>query len=166
MPRAPFQVLVLPYRRRANGAYEFAVFRRADAAIWQGLAGGGEDDESPAQAARREGLEEAGIPRDAPYRALDARASVPVIFFRESHHWGEAVYVIPEYAFGVDVGDRPLRLTAEHAEVRWLSGAAAQRLVRFDSNRVALWELHQRLRGLGPRATGPERRGPPAVGSG
>ncbi len=164
MPRAPFQVLVLPYRRLADGAYAFAVFRRADAAagagVWQGLAGGGEDDETPEQAARREGLEEAGIPPDASYRALDARASIPVIFFRDSHLWGETVYVIPEYAFGVDVGDLgdlgdlrdgALRLSAEHTEMRWVSGAEAQRLVRFDSNRVAIWELHQKLLGLGPR---------------
>jgi dATP pyrophosphohydrolase len=151
MPRAPFQVLVLPYRRRSDGVYEFAIFRRADADIWQGLAGGGEDDETPEQAARREGLEEAGIPLDALYRALDARASVPVTAFRDSHRWGEAVYVIPEHAFGVDVGDRPLRLSVEHTEVRWVHSAEAQRLVRFDSNRVALWELHQKLRGLGPR---------------
>jgi dATP pyrophosphohydrolase len=152
MARAPFKVLVLPYRRRSDGAYEFAIFHRADADVWQGLAGGGEDGETPEQAARREGFEEAGIPQDAPYRKLDARASVPVIFFRDSHRWGEAVYVIPEHAFGVDVADHPLRLSAEHTEVRWVSGAEAQGLVRFDSNRVALWELHQKLRGLGPRA--------------
>ena len=41
MPRAPFQVLVLPYRRGDDGAYEFALFRRADASLWQGIAGGG-----------------------------------------------------------------------------------------------------------------------------
>ena len=152
MPRAPFQVLVLPYRRRTDGAYEFAVFRRADADVWQGLAGGGEDRETPEQAARREGLEEGGIPLDTPYQALDARASIPVIFFRDSDLWGEAVYVIPEHAFGVDVGDRPLRLSTEHTEVRWVPGVEAQQLVSFDSNRVALWELHQKLRGRGPRA--------------
>ena len=154
MLRAPFQVLVLPYRRLPDGAYAFAVFRRADAGVWQGLAGGGEDDETPEQAARREGLEEAGIPPSASYRALDARASIPVIFFRDSHLWGETVYVIPEHAFGVDVGDvgdDALPLSAEHTDVRWVSGAEAQRLVRFDSNRVAIWELHQKLLGLGPR---------------
>jgi dATP pyrophosphohydrolase len=155
MPRAPFQVLVLPYRRRPGGDYEFAVFRRADAGYWQGLAGGGEDGETPEQAARREGLEEAGIPLDAPYQALDSLASIPVIHFRDSHRWGEAVYVIPEHAFGVAVGDHTLRLSTEHTEVRWVSGAEAQRLVRFDSNRVALWELQQRLDGRGPRGTGP-----------
>ena len=96
MPRAPFQVLILPYRRRADGEYEFAVFRRADVDAWQGIAGGGEDDETPEQVARREALEEGGIPPDAAYLALDARASIAVTGFRDSHRWGEAVYVIPE----------------------------------------------------------------------
>ena len=153
MPRAPFQVLVLPYRRRADGDYEFAVFRRADAEGWQGIAGGGEDDETPGQAARREALEEGGIPGDALYLALDTRASVPVTCFRDSHLWGDAVFVIPEYAFGVDVSDRTIRLSDEHTEVRWVSWAEARQLVRFDSNRVALWELNEKIRGLGPRAT-------------
>ena len=154
MPRAPFQVLVLPYRRRVDGDYEFAVFRRADAEFWQGIAGGGEADETPGQAARREALEEGGIPGDALYLALDTRASVQVTSFRDSHLWGDAVFVIPEYAFGVDVGDRPIRLSDEHTEVRWVSCAEARQLVRFDSNRVALWELNQKIRGLGPRDAG------------
>ena len=51
--RAPFQILVIPFRRTAAGL-EFAVLRRSDADYWQFVAGGGEDDETPLQAARRE----------------------------------------------------------------------------------------------------------------
>ena len=47
MPRAPFQVLVLPYRKSAE-AFEFAVFHRSDDACRQGIAGGGEYDRSSA----------------------------------------------------------------------------------------------------------------------
>lgn len=49
--RAPFQVLVLPYRRTEGGLF-YAVFRRLDCAYWQGLAGG-EVREAPPQAARQ-----------------------------------------------------------------------------------------------------------------
>lgn len=42
--RAAFQVLVLPYRQTSQGT-EFALFRRADADCWQGVAGGGEAGE-------------------------------------------------------------------------------------------------------------------------
>ena len=40
MARAPFQILVFPYRRRGD-KFEFALFRRADDGYWQGIAGGG-----------------------------------------------------------------------------------------------------------------------------
>jgi hypothetical protein len=36
MPRAPFQVLVLPYRRMGPHV-EYAIFRRSDNDAWQGL---------------------------------------------------------------------------------------------------------------------------------
>jgi dATP pyrophosphohydrolase len=76
--RAAFQFLVLPYRQSADGL-QYALFRRADADYWQGVAGGGEADESPLQAARRETAEEAGLVGDHEFVALDARATIPVV---------------------------------------------------------------------------------------
>ncbi len=58
--RAPFQVLVIPFRRTGT-VPEFAVLKRSDASYWQFVAGGGENDETPAQAATRETEEEIGI---------------------------------------------------------------------------------------------------------
>lgn len=147
--RAPFQVLVFPYRRRDDGTYVFAVFRRADLGFWQGIAGGGEDDETPVEAARREVREEAGISDEAPLIALDSVASVPVSAFSKVDHWPTGRFVIPEYAFGVDVSGQTLALSWEHSELRWLTLEEAQKLVRFDSNSVALGELAQRLRHRG-----------------
>ena len=69
--RAPFQVLVYPYRRVDDGAFEYALLRRSDAGYWQAVAGGGEDDETPLEAARREAYEEAGIPPGSPFLQLD-----------------------------------------------------------------------------------------------
>jgi dihydroneopterin triphosphate diphosphatase len=149
--RAPFQVLVLPYRALDNGDYDFAVFSRVDYDCWQGIAGGGEGEETPLQAARREAMEEADIPADAVFLPLDSVASVPVTCFRDSYLWGEHIYVIPEYAFGVDVTGASIVLSDEHREFRWLSFPQAERILKYDSNRVALWELNQRIRGLGPR---------------
>lgn len=151
MIRAPFQVLVLPFRRRTDGEYEFAVFCRSDSACWQGIADGGEGDETPLQAAKREAAEEGGIPVESSYLALDAVASVPATSFRDSDLWGDEVYVIPEYAFGVDVGDRGMTLSSEHAAMNWLTFAEAERVLTYDSNRVALWDLKQKVRGVGPR---------------
>jgi dATP pyrophosphohydrolase len=150
MPRAPFQVLIYPYRKR-NEFYEYAIFLRADNGIWQTVAGGGEDDETPLQAARRELGEETGIFSTAPLLQLQTIEPIPVTEFRSSYRWGEELYVIPQYCFGADVGEAEIRLSHEHSQVHWLRYAEAQALVHHEGNRTALWELDARLRGKGPR---------------
>lgn len=143
--RAAFQVLVLPYQE-VEGDLRFALFRRADGAYWQGVAGGGEADESPSQAARRETAEEAGLDGDVELVELDARATIPVVHVTGECTWGPDVLVIPEFTFGVRV-DRPeLTLSHEHTEYGWFDLDAALKAVRWDSNRSALWELDHRLR--------------------
>jgi len=118
---------------------------------WQGIAGGAEDGESAEQAARREMAEEAGIASDAPLVFLDATASIPKYFFAGSEVWGADLYVVPERAFGVHVAaDQALTLSREHTELRWLAYEQAVRLVKWDSNRTALWELKERLRSRRP----------------
>lgn len=58
MTRAPFQVLVFPYRTLESGETAYAVFRRRDDGMsWQAISGGGEDSETPLEAARREASE-------------------------------------------------------------------------------------------------------------
>jgi dATP pyrophosphohydrolase len=151
MARAPFNVLVYLYRHADDGAIEYALLKRADAGFWQGVTGGGEGNETPLEAARRETYEETGIPPAASFLQLDTVEPVPVIYFGGSHLWGEEVYVIPQYAFGVRVEDRELTLSPEHTTYRWLRYEQADRMLKYDGNRTALWELNQRLKGCGPR---------------
>jgi len=151
MARAPFQVLVYPYRRAGDGRFEYALFKRADAGFWQAIAGGGEDDETPLESARREAGEEAGLPAQSDFLPLDTVESVPVIEFRDSALWGDDVYVIPQYCFGVLAQDARIVLSQEHSEARWLPYEEAYRLIKYDGNRTALWELDRRLGGRGPR---------------
>lgn len=150
MARAPFNVLVYAYRPIPGGRFEYALFKRSDAGFWQGIAGGGEGDETPLEAARRETREETGISPSSPFLQLDTVAPVPVTEFRDSHLWGDALYVIPQYFFGLLVGKEPV-LSREHSEYRWLGYGEARALLKFDADRTALWELDCRLRGLGPR---------------
>lgn len=143
MARAPFQVLVLPYRCTPD--LRVAVFRRADHDLWQFVSGGGEDNDTPEEAAHREGFEEAAIPADRPYLQLDASTMIPACWFDAWCTWPDDVLLIPEHAFAVDVGATDLLTSAEHIEMRWLGYADALAQLRFDSNRNALWELRERL---------------------
>jgi len=147
--RAPFQVLVFPFRHTDSGEPEYALFRRSDSGLWQGIAGGGEEDESPLQAARRETWEEAGIPQEAEFVALDSMTTMPVEAVVGSFLWGDSVYVIPEYSFGVRADQ--VTLSGEHLECRWVSYDQALSMLKWDSNRNALWEIHQRLSARGAR---------------
>ncbi|HEV2373033.1 MAG TPA: NUDIX domain-containing protein [Streptosporangiaceae bacterium] len=149
--RAAFQVLVFPYRDSGADGLEYALFRRAEGEYWQGVAGGGEGAETPLDAARREAAEEAGIPRDADFAALDSVATIPVVNVTGDFRWGPDVLVIPEYTFGVRCDDPNLTLSGEHTGYRWFGFGDAMTALRWDSNRNALWELNHRLLHSVPR---------------
>ena len=144
MSRAPFQVLVLPYRRIAVGL-QVAALHRTDHDLWQFVSGGGEAGETVERAARREAREEAGIPEDATFLSLDAKAMLPACWFAAWPAWPDDLLLVPEHAFAVEVGARALELSGEHDELRWVHYDEAIARLRFDSNRIALWELHERL---------------------
>jgi dATP pyrophosphohydrolase len=143
--RAPFQVLVFPYRVLANGEVAYAVFRRRDEGIWQAIAGGGEDGETPREAVRREAWEEAGIAPGHAYVELESRATIPVVHFADFRE-REDRFVIPEFSFAVEIAEGDVRLSREHAEHAWLPYPEAHAVLRWDSNKNALWELDRRLR--------------------
>ena len=151
MPRAPFQVLVYPYRQISIDESEYALLKRTDTGYWQGIAGGGENTETPLEAARREATEEAGLPLDSEFIHLDTIESIPVTELHDSHLWGDDIYVIPQYCFGVSVQERPIVISHEHSAYQWLAYQDACDLLRFEGNRTALWELNKRLQGKGPR---------------
>ena len=147
MSRAPFQVLVLPYRITPDNAVLYAIFRRepSSGGYWQGIAGGGENGESPLEAAKRETLEEAGIDPSNKYTKLDSYAMIPVVNVC-GFRWGDDVLVIPEYFLGVKVDEEKLLLSYEHTEYKWLSYSRAMEILHWDSNKGALWELNFRVR--------------------
>jgi dATP pyrophosphohydrolase len=143
--RAPLQILVLPFRKTQNGDFEFAVFKRADEKFWQGIAGGAEDDETPFEAAVRESFEEGEIPKDSKFYPLQFKANVPVNAFAYSKHWSKDLYVIPEHYYAVDCNGIVLKISHEHIEFKWVSYNEAVMLLKWDSNKSALWELNERL---------------------
>ena len=113
--RAPFQILAIPYQI-VNGSPRYCVFHRADHDQWQFIAGGGEDNETPLKAARRETFEEGGVQSDK-WVELKSLADIPVTIISEKRrqHWDKDTYVIPEYTFGFECQE-DIQLSHEHTE--------------------------------------------------
>jgi dATP pyrophosphohydrolase len=133
-----------------DGKLEFCVLKREPSdrgGYWQWVAGGGEEGETPEQTARRETLEETGISADSALIRLDSMTTVPATEFGSV--WGESVLVVPEYAFGIQASTGEIKLSSEHTEYRWVDYETASGLLKWDSNRNALWELDLRLRRKG-----------------
>ena len=132
-----------PLQRSVDRGLLYAVFHRP-CGMWQLIAGGGEDAETAMDAAVREAVEEGGIVVDSSkWLRLDASASIPRTAFPGAP-WPSSIDVVPEYCFAVEV-DGDMRLSAEHDRFAWLDHATADRRLTWDSNRVALWELRERL---------------------
>ena len=146
MARAPFQVVAFPVRILADQQRQYAIFRRRVEDYWQGIAGGGEADETPLEAVQRESFEEAGIPLGSQWIALQTQASVPITHFQQREHWDASLLVIPIHYFGVIASAHAIRLSSEHSDYQWVTEERAQSLLKWDSDRTALWELDQRLR--------------------
>ena len=145
--RAPYQVLVFPFMKIDSNTIEYAIFKRSDLPdSWQAIAGGGEDKETPEEAARRELQEESGIIAGNNLFKLDSMAMIPVVHIC-GFKWGPDVLTIPEYGFAVEVTNRELKLSDEHLEFEWLKFDEAVKRLTWDSNKNALWELNYRLTG-------------------
>ena len=142
--RAAFQILAIPYRM-IDGAPFYCVFHRADFDQWQFIAGGGEDNETPLQSAKREALEEGGV-QSGKWMELKSLSYIPATVISEKHrrHWDKDTYVIHEYTFGFECKE-DIKLSHEHTECVWLTYDEATKKLKWDSNRTALYELHCRL---------------------
>lgn len=141
--RAPFQVLAIPYRK--ENEYLFCVFHRADFDQWQFVSGGGEDNETPKEAAIREIREETGT-FHADVQQLTSMTYIPVYHFskRYRQNWSKDTYVLPEYHFAFAC-DKEIQLSNEHTEYHWLNYEEASEILKWDSNKTALYELNCRL---------------------
>ena len=143
--RAPFQILAVPYHFIENELY-FCVFHRTDSDVWQFIAGGGEDNEKPIETTLREIKEETGVTAEK-LTELKSVAFVPAEVVAENMrtHWNKNIFVIPEYSFAFECNADPT-ISHEHSEYQWLTYDAARKLLKWDSNKVAMYEMMCRLR--------------------
>lgn len=142
--RQPYQVLIIPYMKQENNIL-FAVFHRKSG-FWQFVSGGGEEGETVAATARRELAEETGV-QNAKIVELDAACSVPVNAFSQeiTSNWHN-IFVVPEYAFAVDLGGVDICLSDEHDKVEFCEYDVALKLLKYDSNKTALFELNEKIK--------------------
>ena len=144
--RAPFQVLVFPYKQQDETVL-FLICLRKDLGFWQPISGGGEDNETSLEAAKRELNEETAL-LGKNWLQLDSMCTLPKIIFNDHKHWPNHLLVVPEYAFSVEVTGEPT-LSSEHTDYCWCDSIEAQKLLKYDSNKIALWELCERLKAQG-----------------
>ena len=171
MARAKYQVLVIPYRK-SDDEVLYCIFQRSDMVdvntvigdpvstpdgstvipisrvSFGFVAGGGEEEDgAPLISARREAFEEAGIPLDAHFIQLETTSSISTEHFPKARlHWGERCLVIPEYCFAVELPHKSIRISDEHTRFAWVDYATAMERLQYDSNKVALWELDNKIK--------------------
>ncbi len=143
--RSPYQILAIPFYQQKNKKTLFALFKRSDRKVWQGIAGGGEEGETPLKTTKREANEEAGISPESKIIQLSSVASIPVEYI-SGFMWGEDVLVIPEFTFGIELTSKTMKIGHEHSMYKWFNYDEALKQLEWDSNKTALWELNHRIK--------------------
>jgi len=143
--RVPRQVLVYLFRY-SDEVPEFLLLRRTEqwGGFWQGVSGAPERDESDADGAIREVLEETGFSVTVNLNEIGFRYEL----LRESdldgdrweHLYGTDVESIPEEVYVAEVppGAEPRLAPYEHDAFRWCSFEQALELLTWENNRKAL----------------------------
>jgi len=148
MARAPFQVLIILHKKDGE-TIKYCIFERKQPYKQiQFVAGGGEDEETPIEAAVRELREETGVTNTS-LLPLKSLCYIPAYIILADHKkiWGEELYVIPEYSFGAEVeATMEISLSDEHIGFSWVTYEEAWTMLKWDSNKTALYELDSILR--------------------
>lgn len=105
--RQAINVLIMAYQLNP---IQYAVFKRSDGPIYQGIAGGVEDSESPYEAALREVYEETGL-KVKDLIELDAVFSMPASIFSCYKQWD--THVVKEICFAGQINE-DIHLSHEH----------------------------------------------------
>lgn len=141
--RTFYQVLMFPYKK--EGELKFALFKRGDLGVWQGISGGGEDGETPRLTAQREISEETSLTKYDLY-PLSSLSTIPVTKIGRELSYGKEIIMIPEFTFGIELKENDLEIISdEHIEFGWFGFEDAIKKLTWDSNKSALWELNFRL---------------------
>jgi dATP pyrophosphohydrolase len=144
--KQPVSVLVIVHTAELH----VLLLERADfPGFWQSVTGSRDEDETIADTARRELLEETGIEADRFGGPLDWHLEQQYeIFPQWRHRYPPGTTMNVEHVFSLDVGEPvPVRLSArEHLRHVWLPWRAAADRCFSWSNRDAILALPERVR--------------------
>lgn len=144
--RLPKQVLIIPYRIKDENV-QFCIFKRKDLEFWQWISGGVEDfDENIYAAAKREIFEETGVDSNLELIQLECITKIPVVNIVKEFRWGNDIFYADEYSFSVKFDNIDIALSDEHSLYSWMSFEEAKKLLKYDSNKSALWELNEKIK--------------------
>ncbi|WOO87803.1 hypothetical protein RZE82_02415 [Mollicutes bacterium LVI A0039] len=79
---------------------------------------------------------------------MESISSIPAHFFKEfADKWHKRILIVKEKSFAIEILDKKtIKLSDEHIEARWVKYEDALEILKWDSNKTALWELNERLR--------------------
>ncbi len=143
--RLPYQVLIIPYKKFSQ-EFKFLALKRSDFGFWQWVSGGGEtEDKNIINTVARETKEEIDVFVDL--EKIIKLESRNTIFEDEPLKYKNVnITVIPEYSFGVEIREEKIKISKEHKEYKWVTKEEAGGLLKYDSNKTALWELDKIIR--------------------
>jgi dATP pyrophosphohydrolase len=145
MARSPRQSIVIPFIKKEDD-FEFAIFQRKESSggFWQWISGGAEDEETPKDAAIRELMEEASVADFHNIYKLESMCTIQKTFYKDRDHWDDSILVVPEYSFAIELSSKNITISSEHQDYKWVSYEEAMSLLKWDSNKTALWEFCER----------------------
>ena len=103
-------------------------------------------DKNLIDTAKRELYEETGIKDKVVIENLEIVTKIPVVNVVWDFIWGKDVFYSEEYGLTVNISGQEINLSNEHEEHRWVNYDQAQELLKYDSNKSALWELNEKLK--------------------
>lgn len=144
--REPFQALVLLFAYGFDTERRYCIFKRKKGKYWQFLSGGKEKEDNEIQdTVIREVFEEVGLMINRQQIiALETTTCISPEWF--GGQFGKDVLLVTEKCFAVRIDlDVEIVLSDEHSAYQWVTYSQAMKKLKWDSNKVALYELNRRL---------------------
>ena len=140
--REPIQALIIPYTI-IDSCVQVLILKRTKGKYWQFISGGMESGETLEDTVRRETYEEIGE-KISDIISLQTKTIIPANAFGNIFQTNN-IFVI-EHTFAIKLEEvSKIILSHEHDEFRLVHYEEAMDLLKWDSNKTALYELFRKM---------------------